>query len=74
MKDNVTPMPEKKSSQDCEQSRTCFDAQIITKDDLIVLNYQNMLMAFSAQDAIKAGEALMDAEINLMNQSEDDNG
>lgn len=67
MNDNVTPMPDKKSPDECENFRNCFDAQIITKDDLIVLSYQNMIMAFPAQAAIKAGEALMDAGITLMN-------
>jgi hypothetical protein len=66
MTDNVTPMPGKKSHEECEKFRNCFDAQIITKDDLIVLSYQNMIMAFPAQAAIKAGEALMDAGINLL--------
>ena len=71
MNDNVTPMPGQKSDKDCE--KTCFDAKIFPKDDLVVLSYQNMIMAFKAQDAIKAGEAMMEAGINLLNQG-DDNG
>ena len=68
MNDTVTPMPVKKSHDDCE--KTCFDAKIFPKDDLVVLSYQNMIMAFPAHAAIRAGEALMDAGIVLLEKQE----
>lgn len=59
MANNVTPIPG-------NQTKTNFEADIAQVDGLIVLNYQNMIMAFSPEAAIKAGEALMDAGIELL--------